>query len=264
MSKKLGLALGGGGSRGVAHVGVLKALEEEGIKPDFIAGCSMGAVVGACCATGMTADEMLEIALKIKAAKLVDISALPITKLGLLRGNKMRNMLLAHLGKVTFAELNIPFCCVASDLYSGRVITMNEGLVATAVRASSSIPTIFPPVKHDGKLLIDGGVLCRVPTEQVKEMGAERVIAVDALVNTGESVTEVKNMVTMIMRTFDIMDYNQSEMKKKITGQKNELWLEPEMKGLNQYAIKDFDKAYDEGYRAAKEKMDEIKAFIKS
>ncbi len=263
MSKKIGLALGSGGSRGVAHLGVLKALEEEGIVPDYITGCSMGSVIGAGYASGLSVEEMYRLVKKLKAIQLIDITAVPITRLALTRGNKMRNMLLSKLGETNFSDLKIPFRCVASDLYSGRLVTLSEGKVATAVAASSSMPTIFPPVKLDKKLLIDGGVLCRVPTEQCKEMGADVVIAVDVLDNTGESVGQVKNIVTMVMRIFDIMDYNASEMKKKLYGTKNELWLVPEMKGLSQYAVKDAEKAFDEGYAVTKSKIKEIKKFIK-
>ncbi|MDE6075578.1 MAG: patatin-like phospholipase family protein [Clostridia bacterium] len=263
MSKKIGLALGSGGSRGVAHIGVIKALEEEGIRPDYIVGCSMGSVVGAAYAKGLTVDEMFEAVSKIKALQLIDITAIPLTRLALLRGNKMFNLLANTLGDVTFDQLKIPFRCIASDLYSGRIVTLSEGNVTQAVKASSSIPGVFPPVKLDGKLLVDGGVLCRVPTEQVKEMGADVVIAVDVLDNAKEPVTEVKNIVAMVVRVFDMMDHNRNEMQKTITGCKDEVWVVPEIKGMVQYEIKNFDRAYEEGYAATKAKMQEIKELIK-
>lgn len=263
MSKKIGLALGSGGGRGVAHLGVLKALEEEGIRPDYITGCSMGSVIGAGYAQGLTVEEMFGLVKKLKTIQLIDVTALPITRLALTRGNKMRNLLVSKLGGVTFDQLKIPFKCVASDLYSGRLVTLSEGKVATAVAASSSIPMIFPPVKLDGKLFVDGGILCRVPTQQCKEMGADAVIAVDVLDNTKERVNKVTNIVSMVMRVFDMMDYNGSEMKKQLLGTENEFWLVPEMKGLSQYAVKDADKAFEEGYLTAKAHMDEIKEFIK-
>lgn len=263
MSKKLGLALGSGGARGVAHLGVIKALEEDGIKPDYITGCSMGSVVGAGYAKGLSVDDMMNIVSKLKTTKLVDLSAMPLSRLALLRGNKMHKLLVSSLGNVTFGELKIPFRCVASDLYSGRVVTLSSGSVAQAVRASSSMPTVFPPVKYDGKLLVDGGVLCRVPTEQCYEMGADVVVAVDVLDNTKEEVTEVKSIIRVIMRVFDMMDYNATQMKKQLTAKDSDIWIVPEMKGLSQYAVKDFDKAYCEGYAAAKEKIDEIKELLK-
>lgn len=260
MSKKLGLALGAGGSRGVAHIGVLKALEEEGIAPSYISGCSMGAVVGACYANGMTCEKMLSVVSKLKAVNLIDLSAIPVSRLGLLKGNKMHNLLLSNIGDVTFDELKIPFSCVATDLYSGRLAVLSEGKVAPAVRASSSIPAIFRPVRLDDKLLIDGGVLCRVPTEQVRDMGADVVLAVDVLGNTKESVSEVKNMLSMVFRVYDIMDYNAFSMKKKLTERGSDVWIEPEIVGLSQYAVKDMEKAYEAGYAAAKAAMQELKA----
>jgi len=262
MSKKIGLALGSGGARGVAHLGVLKALEEEGIKPDYITGCSMGSVIGAGYAEGLTVEEMFEVVGKLKAIQLVDLSGAFISRMALFKGNKMHNLLLSKIGHVDFKDLKIPFRCVASDLYSGRLVTLSEGDVALAVRASSSMPMVFAPVKTDDKLLIDGGVLCRVPTEQVREMGADVVISVDVLGNTGESVSEVKNVISLVARIFDMMDYNGSEMKKKITRCDNEVWIVPEMKGLSQYAVKDAVKAYGDGYLAAKAKMPEIKKLI--
>lgn len=222
----------------------------------------MGSVVGAGYANGMTVEEMFKIVGKLKALHLIDLTALPITNLALTRGNKMQNLLVSKIGKCEFKDLKIPFRCVASDLYSGKLITLSEGNVAQAVRASSSMPTVFPPVKIDDKFLIDGGVLCRVPTQQVKEMGADVVIAVDVLDNTKEPVTEVKGIISLIMRVFDMMDYNGSEMKKKIIGTENEVWIVPEMKGISQYAVKDFDKTFAEGYLTARAKMDEIKALI--
>lgn len=263
MSKKIGLALGSGGARGVAHLGVLKALEEEGIRPDYIAGCSMGSVVGAGYAKGLTVEEMFSIVKKLKAIQLIDVTALPITRMAVTRGNKMRNLLLSQLGDTTFDQLDIPFQCVASDLYSGRLVTLSEGKVATAVAASSSMPTVFPPVKTHGQMLVDGGVLCRVPTQQCKEMGADVVIAVDVLDNTKERVKKVTNIVSMVMRVFDMMDYNGSEMKKQLLGTENEYWLVPEMKGLSQYAVKDAERAYEEGYLTARAHIEEIKEFIK-
>ncbi|MDE6690986.1 MAG: patatin-like phospholipase family protein [Clostridia bacterium] len=263
MSKKIGLALGSGGARGVAHLGVIKALEEEGIRPDYITGCSMGSVVGAGYSMGLTVEEMYSIVKKLKAVQLIDVTALPITRMALTRGNKMRNLLVSKLGDATFEDLKIPFQCVASDLYSGRLVTLSEGKVATAVAASSSMPTVFPPVKTHGQMLIDGGVLCRVPTQQCKDMGADVVIAVDVLDNTKEKVKKVTNIVSMVMRVFDMMDYNGSEMKKQLLGTENEYWLVPEMKGLSQYAVKDADRAYEEGYLTTRAHIEEIKEFIK-
>lgn len=263
MSKKLGLALGSGGSRGVTHLGVLKALEEEGIRPDYIAGCSMGSVVGACYANGMTVERMLSTVRKLKTVHLMDFAVLPEPRPGFFKGEKMQNLLLKNIGDVTFDELTIPFCCVATDLLSGQTILLNKGKVAPCVRASSTIPIIFKPLEMDGMMLVDGGVLCRVPTEQVKAMGADVVIAVDALVNSYVPVKEVKGMIAMILRMFDVMDNNALNMKKKLTADTFDLWLAPEIKDMNQYSMKDIERAYEEGYAVTKANMDKIKQLLK-
>lgn len=263
MSKKLGLALGSGGSRGVTHLGVLKALEEEGIHPDYIAGCSMGAVVGACYARGITVERMLSIVRKLKTVHLMDFAVIPAPRPGFLKGEKMQNLLLKNIGDVTFDELDIPYCCVATDLLSGNTILLNEGKVAPCVRASSTIPIIFKPVEMNGMLLVDGGVLCRVPTEQVRAMGADVVIAVDALANSYEPVKEVKGMIAMILRMFDVMDNKSLDMKKQLKRDSYDLWLAPEIKDMNQYLMKDIERAYEEGYEITKANMDKIKELLK-
>lgn len=262
MSKKLGLALGSGGARGAAHIAFLRALEEEGIEPYCISGCSMGAVVGAGYAAGMTTEELKEKVADLSAFDLIDPSVAPLTKLGLLKGNKMRKLLLSNLGEMTFDELKKPFACVATDIYSGRSVELKEGSVVEAVRASSAIPTVFRPVERGNMLLVDGGVLCRVPVKLCKSLGADVVVAFDVLANTGESVEKVSNLVQKILRIFDIMDYNQNENAKILMKDYYDLWLSPEMEGLSQYNVKDVDKAYELGYEFAKQHVGEIKDLL--
>ncbi len=262
MSKKLGLALGSGGARGVAHIGLLKALEEEGIKPNFISGTSMGAVVGACYAVGMTVEEMKGIISELKPLDIIDVSVSGIGKLGLLRSKKVQNLLLKHIGEATFDSLNIPFTCTACDLLSGKLYVFNEGSVALAVQASSAIPSVFRPVDYNNMLLVDGGVICRVPIAEVKEMGADVVIACDVLVNTELEVERPKNLLTSTLRIFDIMDNKITHLTYEKLKDKCDLLLLPEMKGMNQYAVRDLERAYEEGYQTAKQNMDKIKSLL--
>jgi NTE family protein len=205
---------------------------------------------------------MLGIVLKLKAMDIMDLSAGAITKLGLLKGNKMQRLLINYLGDVQFEDLQIPFCCVASDILSGNLVEFYSGKVAPAVQASSSIPTIFRPVQIEDKLLVDGGVLCRIPAEQVKKMGADVVIGVDALVNTKQPVEKVGNIVAMVLRVYDMMDYHTSTLMRDLSNSVCDLWLEPVMEGINQYVVKDMDRAYAEGYECAKANMDKIKELL--
>jgi len=262
MSKTLGLALGSGGARGVAHIGFLQALEEAGIKPDYISGCSMGAVIGGCYASGIPAKEIKEVVLKLKPRDIVDLSGAVITKMALLRSKKISELLTTYLGDKKIEELKIPFRCVATELHSGKLHVFKKGNAAKAVQASSSIPTVFRPVKDEGKMYVDGGCLCRVPVKVVKDMGADVVVALDVLKNTEEQVDEIKNIISMALRVFDIMDANQTKMSRQLEKDLCDLYLEPEMKGHSQYAIKDLGVIYDYGYELGKENVDKIKELL--
>lgn len=262
MSKKLGLALGSGGSRGVAHVGFLQALEEAGITPSYISGCSMGAVVGGCFAAGMTAAEMKDIVLSLKAGDLVDVTPAFIKKKSLFRGKKMTDLIAKYLGDVKIEELKIPFRCVATDLYSGEIYVFGEGSLAKAVQASSTIPGVFPPVEHEGRYLVDGGCLCRVPVREVKELGAEAVVAVDVLANASEPVDKIDNILNLFLRVFDVMDSRLTDANRLLAGEDCDLYLRPEIKGMSQYVVKDLDRAYNEGYALGKENIEKIKELL--
>lgn len=261
MSKTLGLALGSGGVRGVAHAGFLKALDEGGIKPDYIAGCSMGAVVGGCFASGMSTQEIHQRILALKKRDIIDVS-FSISQMSLLRGKKMRDLLLEHLKTKNIEDFPIPFKCVATELYSGSLHVFDSGEAALAIQASSSIPAVFRPVKYEDKLFVDGGCLCRVPVRHVKEMGADVVVAVDVLKNCAEPIENLGNILDMILRVFDVMDTQNTENLKKQDADLYDLWLEPEMKGMSQYVIKDLDRAFEEGYVLGKENVGKIKELL--
>lgn len=263
MSKKLGFALGSGGARGVAHVGFLQAMDEAGIKPDYISGCSMGAVVGGCYASGLSADEIRQVVLNLKARDILDISPALVTKMSILRSKKMRDLLVNYIGDKQLEDFEIPFRCVATELYSGKLYTFKKGSATDAIQASSTMPAVFRPVKIGNKMFVDGGCLCRVPIKAVKDMGADVVVAVDVLKNAAEPIDKVHNILSMVLRIFDIMDTNQTKQMMEIHGNLCDLYLEPEMKGMSQYVIKDLDKAYEEGYQIGRANVDKIKELIK-
>ena len=178
MKKKVGLALGGGAARGLAHIGVIKALEEYDIPIRMIAGTSMGALVGAAYATGLSGTELEEIACNVDfrtIAKLF-LPTLPIT--GLVDGKRIEDFLKALVGDVNIRNLKIPFTAVAADIESAEEILIRDGSLIGAIRASISIPGIFTPVKYQNRYLVDGGLLNPVPVDVVRNMGADFVIAV--------------------------------------------------------------------------------------
>lgn len=260
MSKTLGLALGSGGARGVAHVGFLQALTEAGVRPDYIAGCSMGSVVGGCFACGLKPEEIREVVLQLKPRDIIDFTP---TKMSLLRSKKMRDLLVSYIGDRKIEELEIPFKCVATDLMTGKLHVFEEGSAALAVQASSTIPGIFRPVQAGDKLLVDGGCLCRVPVRIVKDMGADVVVAVDVLKNCSEPIDKVHNIVSIMLRVFDIMDAHNTELTRIAERDICDLWLEPEMAGMSQYLIKDLDRAYDEGYALGRDNAERIKELLR-
>lgn len=262
MSKTFGLALGSGGSRGVAHVGFLRALEEADIRPDFISGCSMGAVIGGCFASGLSAIKIKDVVLGLKMRDILDVSAAVISKLSLLRSKKMCDLLTEYLGDKKIEDFEIPFQCVATEVYSGKLYTFKEGNAAQAIQASSTIPVVFRPVQTEGKMFVDGGCLCRVPVKTVKDMGADVVVAVDVLKNASRPVEKVGNIFDLVLRVFDIMDSNQTNQRRDLEDGICDLLIEPEINGLSQYVIKDLDIAYVEGYKAGKANINKIKKLL--
>ncbi len=261
MKKKLGFALGAGGSRGVAHIGFLKAMDEEKIKPDFIAGTSMGSIVGACYSAGYSPDFMKDEILKLKMGDIFDLSFNPIKDGALLRAQKMRKKLSTYFQeKRTIKELDIPFKCVAANLIDGELVLFSgDDDVAESIATSSTIPGVFKPVMKDGMILVDGGIKCRVPIDTVRGMGAEVVVAVDVLSNLRPG-KEKYNFIGLMLRTFDVMDDDITKMKMK--EQKPDLYLAPDLGDMSQFKFKNIDKAIEIGYELGKANAKKIKRLI--
>ena len=175
---KVGIALGSGGGRGLAHIGVLKVLEENNIPIDFIAGSSIGALIGGFYASGLSISKIEEIALSTNWRKIFSIIDLNY-KQGLIKGDKLKFFIEKNLINKKFEKCKIPFIAVATDLKTGSTITFNKGNLATAIRASISIPLIFRPLKIGKYILADGGLSSPVPVDIARQMGAQIIIAVN-------------------------------------------------------------------------------------
>lgn len=182
----LGIALGGGGARGFAHIGVFKALERAGIFPRLVAGTSMGGIVGAMYARGMSAEQM-ETAVRqgIRGRRdMLRAVDLRLTQTGFVRGARIYDYIAKVIGSETrFSDLRRPLAMVATDLNTGREVVLDHGRVADAIRATISVPGVFLPVEMGALRLVDGGMLNNLPVDVVRRMGAEAVIAVDVLPN---------------------------------------------------------------------------------
>ncbi|MEG0796449.1 MAG: patatin-like phospholipase family protein [Odoribacter sp.] len=256
--KKVGLVLGGGGAKGAAHIGVLKVLEEAGIPVDYIAGTSIGSIVGGLYAIGYdlktldslfrTQDWTYLLSDKVyrhhrsfpsKEAKEKYLLSLPYFNnqkggipAGLVSGQNIYNlfsdMTIGYHDVASFDSLPIPFACVAIDLVSGKDVVLNKGSLPLAMRSSMSIPGVFEPIEMNGMVLIDGGVINNLPTNVVKEMGAEIIIGVDLTIGW-RSPEEVKTMPGLIDQLTNIMGEKIYQQNKHDV----DLYLNPDLKGYS-------------------------------
>ncbi len=192
MVRKIGLVLGAGAARGFAHIGVLKVLDEEKIPIDFIAGTSIGALIGAIYASGISAKEMEEIVLNLDRRKTTSFFTPTIPYSGLVEGKRITEFMKSIIGNPNIEDLKIPFATIATDVMSGREVIMTKGSTVEAVRASISIPGIFTPFKVNGDFLIDGGLVNPLPVNRVHDMGADFIIAVNVLPSPEKEIHKLR------------------------------------------------------------------------
>jgi NTE family protein len=287
---KIGLVLGGGGAKGAAHIGVLKVLEEQKIPVDYIAGTSMGAIVAALYASGLTAGELEKVITSIDwkdvfsgdpdrrdidyRRKQEDFDHLTrlsvgikdgkvVTPKGLIKDQKVNVLfetLMLHTSDIDdFDKLPIPYRAVAADLETGEMVVLKGGRLADAARASMSVPGAFPPIELNGRLLIDGGIVRNVPIDIVREMGADIIICVD-VDKPMATRKELGGSFSILNQMIDIM------MKKNVRDQvktlgPQDVYMNPE---LGELGSGDFDKAAEIsrcGEKAAREKIDSLKRY---
>jgi len=205
---RIALALGAGAARGLAHIGVLQVLQEAGFEMQYLAGTSVGALVAALFAAGVDLYELEKVAKGLRLKHLVDF-VLPGP--GLIGGEKLRGFLNLFLRGKTFADLCIPLAVVATDLQTGEEVVLREGRVVEAVLASCAIPGVFVPVRYRGRLLVDGGLVDRVPVQVAQEMGAELVVAVD--VGPSLKASRLRSLPEITMQAIDIMQEEVMRLK---------------------------------------------------
>jgi NTE family protein len=184
--KRVGLVLSGGGARGAGHVGVLEVLDREKVPIDCIAGASAGSLVGAAYAAGMRGERLAKLTRQMRwrhAARLT------WPRDGLISFAPLERYLVRTLGDLAFADLQIPFAALATDMATGEQVVLREGRLAPAVRASCSVPGVATPLELDGRLLADGGVVNNLPISVVRDMGADVVLAVSLFKPRGQRPT---------------------------------------------------------------------------
>lgn len=258
---KIALALGSGGAKGFAHIGVLKAFEEAGIKFDIITGCSMGAIIGSCYALGVNSKRLEQRVMDLTMGDILDLK-LPNTY-GFIKGNKaeklIRELLDARSSEPQFSDCKIKFGCVASDIAKAELVELVDGDLIPSVRASFSICGVFRPVEISGRNLLDGGVFSRVPVDLAKKMGADVVIAVDCIGETLPEMMDNYKYLDTISRIFNIMDYQIGKPEMERADFLLSL-SQPEVSAIN---IKNIPESINIGYTTTKEHLKEIKKAIK-
>lgn len=227
----IGLALGGGFARGLAHLGVLKVLQENGVPIHMIAGTSAGSVVGGAYAGGASVDQMIECA---RSVKFRDFAGWTISRLGLASNKRMEQFLTRFFPATTFEQLRIPLAVTSTDLLTGEPVIFRRGDLLGPVRASCAYPGLFLPVKVAGKTLIDGAFSCPMPIEALKQMGATHIVAV--YLGTGFRSAPPGNMIQIVNQCFALM-------QKRISGEwrkEAHAVIEPDVAG---FAWDDFAQA---------------------
>lgn len=259
--KKVGLALGSGALKGIAHIGVIKVLEENNIPIDFIAGTSIGALVGALYAYFQNSRILENIVLNTDLKKGMGLLD-PSLKKGLLRGQKIKNFIREHIKTNDFKNLRIPLAIVATNLKTGEAEIMKDGDLMLAIQASISVPVIFPPVKREGKLLIDGGMVMPVPVQPLREMGADIVIAVNlygALKQRQPKRFKKIGLSFIGNRSAEIMLYQLAKRDIK----EADIIIEPDVEGYNLIDfIKHRKSVLKKGEKSCQEKIEKIKRLI--
>ena len=247
--RKIGLALGGGGARGFAHIGALKAFEEAGIKFDYIAGTSIGSMIGAAYAMGKTADEIMAYAITLKE-KDIKTAKIPLTPS---KTEGIEKVVKNFLGDVDISELKIPFTAVAVDIRTGEEIHISEGNLAKAIAGSCAVPLVFYPTEFGDKLLFDGGIQNNIPANVPKLNGCEITVGID-INSTRGSGTDSSNYFHLVGQAIGVM------MKSNcIKGYLNaDIMIQPDMKRFKSTSFDGAIQMFEEGYLATKARIPEI------
>jgi len=249
----IGIALSGGAAWGYAHLGVLQAFEHHDIRPDYISGTSVGALVGALYAFDIPLQEMRTAAEKLRWK---DVSSFTISKLGLLSNEEIGELLEKMLGKVSIEEASIPLAIVAADIATGEKVVIRSGDLASAVMASSCVPGIFTPVKRTDRMLIDGMVVENLPISPLREMGADIIVAVN--LGSEKKYREPDNLIDVLLNAFNIA----LDLASRENLDDADVLIEPKVAEIKRSDLKNAVQLYAEGYHAGSVAVGEIRSII--
>ena len=256
--KKIGLALGSGAARGLAHIGVLKVLERNNIPIDYISGSSIGAVVGAMYAASRNVAELEKIITTADWRLFLSLID-PVTPGALIKGDKIKKFLADYLGEATFSDLKIPLVIAATDFQTGEPILITKGDLLQAIMASSAVPMVFKQVKIDGRVLADGGLSMPIPIGPLKKMGADKVIAVNL---DGDYFSKSKSNFSLGESAMQMIKLLRFHLSARDAAE-SDVVIVPEVGEVMGYSFNIGQKAIDAGERAAQKVLPQIKLLIK-
>jgi NTE family protein len=257
---KVAVVLGGGGARGLAHIGVLKVLQEENIPIDIIVGTSVGAIIGALYSSGVEISKIEKMSENVGWNDLVDASGPALVNMlitnRLLSSEKMEGYLKKNIGNLRFDELKIQFACVATDLVTGERIIFKEGAVVPSARASATMPGVFEPVEYRHRYLVDGGILDNIPTDVAKLLGADFIIAV--AVSGDFSKRKISNVFMVLNQSINIQG--------KILDQENlknsDIVIQPNVGDISTIDLGHSDECVNAGIIAARKSVGVLKHML--
>ena len=254
---KIALVLGGGAARGFAHIGVIRALEQEKIPIDMIVGTSVGSLIGAIYASDANSFELEWTAFSLERDHVIDYTILSaFSGMGLVKGDKLEDFVKAKIPVANIEDLKLPFAAIATDLNRGTRVVLDHGSVAKAVHASSAIPGVFNPMEHQGKLLVDGGVVENLPSSVARERGADIVIAVDI----SEHVVNfnITNLIDVMLQAVTIM----SSENVKYTRKNADVLITPAVGDVGMLDFSQKKRCMQAGIEAAQKAMPDIRKKI--
>jgi NTE family protein len=254
-SLKLGLALGGGGARGFAHVGVIQVLEEAGIHPQLVVGTSVGSMVAAFYAAGRQGAQLQKLAENMEEWGLTDWN-LPLMSRGLIKGKNLANYVATVTGGKRIEDLPLPLGIVATDLKTGQGVLFQRGDVATAVWASSAVPAVFEPVRISGRDYVDGGLVSPVPVRYARQMGADIVLAVD--ISSSPETNQASGIVQLVLQTFTIMGQSIKEFELR----EAEVVVKPPLDGVGSASFGERQRSIQAGRLAMLQALPELRRFL--
>ena len=249
---RIGLALSGGGARGAAHIGVIRALLEHGIVPRVVSGTSAGSVAGALYAAGLTPDEMLEFVAQSSVYKLIKLG---IPRTGLTNLTYLRQKLVEAIGRDSFAALDIPLHVAVTNLNTGQVEIRSSGPLFDIIVASCSLPFVFKPVLLDGQLYVDGGVMSNLPARPIRQR-ADIVIGVNLIPCCAMEDREMTTVIGIMQRCFDLSVISNTTPEAELC----DIVLEPlELRNYHIFQLNKYQEMHDLGYQDTLKRIPEIK-----